>query len=140
MGIIEWLGESYTPGPVGTVDGPLRQRVARTRGALILRSLGALMFLGLVLAAVVESSGPPTLRTVATTAVLLTAYSLLGYFARPKPDMDNVGLAGGLVDHPFRYSDDLNRTLLFVEVLLFPGQLLAETALDLLRLVRGGRP
>jgi len=47
-----------------------------------------------------------------------------------------VGWLGGLVDHPFRYSDDVNRILLFLLVILLPGRFLSETFVDLLRLIR----
>jgi hypothetical protein len=82
----------------------------------------------LVFAAISHLGWPLTLRTVAGTAALLAAYSLLGYFVRPDPDMGNIG------HHPFRVSDGENRLLLLMALLLFPGRLVAETIVDLLLL------
>ena len=36
------------------------------------------------------------------------------------------GLMGGLIDHPFRWSDDMNRSPLFFKLALFPGYFLAR--------------
>lgn len=62
----------------------------------------------------------------ALAAGALMLYLVVGYFLRPRPNLDNVGLAGGLIDHPFRWSDDGNRFLWQLQIALFPGYLLAR--------------
>lgn len=57
----------------------------------------------------------------------IALYSSAGYFILPDPDYTNVGWLGGLIDNPFRVSDDLNRMLLFIMILLMPGRLIATT-------------
>ena len=58
------------------------------------------------------------------------AYLVFAYFARPEPDIFNVGLMGGLVDHPFRFSDDFNRFLMACKVMLMPGRFISEAFVD----------
>ena len=54
-------------------------------------------------------------------------YLMIAFFLRPRPNLDNVGWLGGLVDHPFRFSDDLNRGLGCLFVVLLPGRYVAES-------------
>ncbi len=39
----------------------------------------------------------------------------------------NVGLLGGLIDNPFRYTDDLNRMLIVLFILMYPGRVISTT-------------
>jgi hypothetical protein len=57
-------------------------------------------------------------------------YAAVGYLVRPEPNFDNTGIAGGLIDHPGRYSDDINRELIGANVLLGPGRFIAESLVD----------
>jgi hypothetical protein len=50
--------------------------------------------------------------------------------------MENLGLLGGAFDHPFRYWDDLNRQLLLLLILLWPGRFIAESIVDTFVLCR----
>ncbi|MHC1723541.1 MAG: hypothetical protein AB9836_10095 [Aminipila sp.] len=63
-------------------------------------------------------------------AAAITVYSVGGYFILPKPDYSNVGWFGGIFDNPFRISDDINRMLVFVMVILMPGRLFSTTVLS----------
>lgn len=60
----------------------------------------------------------------------------ISYYIVPKPDYSNVGWFGGLVDNPFRYSDDLNRILILFMVILYPGRFLAQTMIQAFYLIR----
>ena len=53
--------------------------------------------------------------------------------------MDNIGWLGGLMDHPFRYSDDINRGLLGLKLILMPGRLIAESVVDMAILLLNAR-
>jgi len=41
-----------------------------------------------------------------------------------------------LIDHPWRYSDDINRTLLTAQCFLGPGRFIAESLLDVRELFK----
>jgi hypothetical protein len=47
--------------------------------------------------------------------------------------MGNLGWFGGRMDNPFRYSDDINRFMLFLKVLFIPGRLLGIGITDLIK-------
>ena len=65
-------------------------------------------------------------------------YVVAGTLLRPKPDYSNVGWFGGLVDHPFRLSDDYNRFLIFLLLFLWPARVIGSGFVMLFRwLVRG---
>lgn len=66
----------------------------------------------------------------------IVAYSIAGYFVLPKPDYSNVGWLGGLIDNPFRVSDDFNRMLIFITVLLLPGRLISTTVVSWIELLK----
>jgi hypothetical protein len=63
-------------------------------------------------------------------AIFYLIYLPLGYFIRPRPRMDNLGLFGPFIGNPFRYSDDLNRFLLNLMIMLFPGRLVSTWIVD----------
>ena len=59
--------------------------------------------------------------------MILFIYCLISYKVIPQSDTSNIGLLGGLIDHPFRYSDDINRFLILLSILLYPGRFIATT-------------
>jgi hypothetical protein len=63
---------------------------------------------------------------------LLGFYLFVAFVINPKPDPRNVGWAGGLIDHPLRWSDDQNRMLFGLKVLLLPGRFAVAGVRDLL--------
>ena len=132
MSLFEWFGESYNPGPSGSVKLGGGNRPDRSRVAVIALFVISLVLLAGVYVLVVERAGISTPVALGITV----GYLLLGYFVHPKPDTSNIGWLGGLMDHPFRYSDDINRFLLFLMVFLLPGRFLAESLVDFCVLVR----
>ncbi|HOX91741.1 MAG TPA: hypothetical protein PLC54_02380 [Spirochaetales bacterium] len=51
----------------------------------------------------------------------------------PRPNTKDLGMLGGLMDHPFKYTDDQNRDLLFLKIILWPGRFMSRSILDGLR-------
>lgn len=62
--------------------------------------------------------------------VIMIVYSVAGYFIIPRPDYSNVGWLGGLINNPFRISDNINRMLVFILIILMPGRLISTTVLS----------
>jgi hypothetical protein len=135
MSLLEWLGESYSPEPLGEVEiggGPR----ARARWAVVVCFVLAAALLtawAYVVLYVWQVRSPEWL---AINAGVVLAYLLLGYWVHPAPDMENLGMLGGLFDHPFRYSDDLNRHMLFLLIVLWPGRFISESIMDTFMLCR----
>lgn len=84
------------------------------------------VMLGIIILAIAT-----TFKGVLIGGVITLIYCIMGYFAVPDPDMDDLGWAGGLINNPFRISDNINRTLLFFRIALAPGKFLAETLVAL---------
>jgi hypothetical protein len=142
MSFFEWLGESFDPGPSGETQFGPRHSGHRSRANVLIRSGISLSLLGGVGWLMFHEMGIREFADYRNTAVGVFFYAFVAYFVHPEPDTSNMGWLGGLVDHPFRYSDDVNRILLFLLVFLLPGRFLSEAFVDLLRLLRhaGHRP
>jgi len=134
MSLFEWLGESFNPGSVGGVTSHDNDR-SRTRLGAICTGVVALGLCSLPFFVGVGRNGL-SLERVGITLAVESIYIALAYYLKPEPDMENIGWLGGLMDHPFRYSDDVNRFLLFVAVVLFPGRLIGIGLVDFFRAFR----
>ena len=135
MSLFEWFGEAHSPGPVGSVETGRRARGERTRRLVLLRFVLAVLLLGVAFDQLMGLSRMRDEGAVLKVATALVAYLLLGYTVHPKPDPTNVGWLGGVIDHPFRYSDDINRFLFFLLLLLWPARFMAESCVDMIRLI-----
>ena len=127
MGLLEYLVERRNRGPVGSVDV---EPPEPSGSYLVLR--------GLVAAASIAAwtwflwSQVTTGTGLVLGVALSLAYLYVAYWLRPSPDVNNLGLWGTMIDHPFRFSDDVNRMLMFLYVFLWPGRFIAATVIDVL--------
>jgi hypothetical protein len=55
----------------------------------------------------------------------LALYVVVSYRINPKPDYSDVGWLGGLLNNPFRLSDNYNRWQSYLQAVLLPGKLMA---------------
>ena len=136
MSLFEWLFESFNPGPIGSVDLGTDDRSDRSRAMVIVSFLLAVAGLAgwaYLIVVVLEVRSPAALVAIGAGTLV---YLVLGYFVHPKPDTSNLGLVGGMMNDPFRYSDDVNRLLLTLLVVLVPGRFISEALVDMLRLVK----
>lgn len=133
MSIFELIGEKHNPGQFGRLDVEPPDRPPP--GPRALRAVVALAALGGWVAYLVVSSG--STQGLILGGVLTALYLAASAFLRPEPDYSNMGFMGGLVNHPFRYSDNINRFLLLLKILLTPGRLIVAGLLDLASSVRG---
>lgn len=128
MGLMEWLGERADPGNTGSLQIGVGNRNRRPGGPVLVTLV---ISFGLVFLAFVfweTRIGGKFSTFVAVTVV----YLVLSYLVHPKPDTSNLGWFGGAVDNPFRYSDDLNRFLLFLFIALWPGRFITHSLIDVL--------
>ncbi|HUE69552.1 MAG TPA: hypothetical protein VMP01_01580 [Pirellulaceae bacterium] len=72
---------------------------------------------------------PPWNAALVSLGILLI-YIGVSFFCRPKCNSDNMGWFGGMANDPFQYSDNINRFLFQLHMLLGPGRFAAETLLD----------
>ena len=137
MSLVEWFGERLSSGPIGTVEtgapdpGHWHPRLVVARGIL-----GTLV-LGLAVGGLISVTDSVVQATLALGS--LGVYCFVAYHITPHPDYANVGWLRGLVNNPFRISDDLNRWLVLLRVLLWPGRFVTVSLRDLGWLLRGRR-
>lgn len=123
--------DDWDPGPRGDVDLHEPRPVPVLAGPTIARFVFTLvLFFGLVLGSLLWPAEPSLVFT-AQVSVGALAYVIVGTILRPKPRTDNMGMAGGLIDNPFQYSDDINRSLFGLSLLLLPGQFLGNSVIDM---------
>jgi len=135
MSFMEFWGEQTNPGSVGRV-GISTEHAACTSPVLV---WGRVLFLGAAVPVLwmLAAMNIPLPAWQAWTAVIggTLIYAGIAYFVDPQPDMENIGWCGGFVDNPCRYSDDLNRNLVGLQILFGPGRFMVESAADWLALM-----
>ncbi len=135
MDLFEWLGEMFNPGPVGDIKFGGRGSDEKRPWAIVFYFCLTILMIGGIYYLVHAIIGFVSFKSIAYTAAGVFLYCLVSYFISPQADTSNIGWLGGLVDHPFRYSDDLNRWLLFFALILFPGLFIAQSIVDFVRFV-----
>ena len=132
MSLFEWFGESFNPGPVGHIDvtgRPLFAKPVKRFWAIAVMFAGfAVLYFGALL--ILSFTHPWVL------CLGFVLYLLLCYFLTPVADSSNIGWAGGLINNPFRISDDINRFLIIFYLFLLPGKLVVFAFQTLYRLVK----
>ena len=76
-------------------------------------------------------------KSILISFIFPALYIALGFFFRPQADVDDLGWFGGMMDNPFSFTDDYNRGLLGLRVLLLPGLLLATPYAIIIRRLAG---
>lgn len=135
MGLIELIGELIRPGEIGTVDITKREKEKRI-GILIVKTILSIASVMGIYYLIYGISFH--IKELLLFVVVMIVYSALGYFILPRPDYSNVGWLGGVFDNPFRISDDINRMLVFILIILIPGRLISTTVLSWIELIKKG--
>lgn len=134
MRLFEWLGEWHKPGPVGRIRFRRNQNEdgAPPRLWIILATIvGQGLFWMLTYLIFQQSSW----QIIIGVLLGLFIYIILSFFIEPAPRYDNLGWFGGLVNHPFRVSDNINRFLLIFDVILTPGKLISYSFIIIYQLL-----
>ena len=132
MSLLELLGPKKTEN-LGTLELDKNNKPAPMTGGRLAKFLLALALLAAALVAIYSSSRKGLLY------LGLGAYLVASYFIKAKPNTSDLGMLGGLVDHPFKYTDDVNRALLFLKIALAPGKFVSRSIVDGFRAGRGRR-
>lgn len=67
--------------------------------------------------------------------IVFGVYLFLALIMRPEPKYSNMGWLNGLIDNPFRITDDYNRTLFLLLIILYPGRIITESLIYLVQLI-----
>jgi hypothetical protein len=132
VGWYEIVGERADPQEVGGVKLNTFYETRRKRpGMVLLKTLGLVLMIAAGFAVTVPWLPMAIWKSSTLVAGLMLMYVGLAFFVRPEPNMDNLGLLGGLINDPLHYSDNLNRALFQAHCLLGPGRFAAGTLLDI---------
>ena len=74
---------------------------------------------------------PVTLVSATSFAGLMLVYLGIAWLVRPQPNYNNMGWAGGLINTPFKLSDDLNRMLMQLKIVFWPGRWVTQSLIEL---------
>ncbi len=119
MGLFEFIGEAMNPGSVGRIQSNKGINKNVNIRTLVLKSIiSGGIIIGLYFLIFGRSF---YLKGLLIYLGIMFVYCIIGFYIVPKPDYSNIGWLGGLIDHPFRYSDDLNRMLIFFCYCLISG-------------------
>lgn len=134
MGMFEYFFERKRPKTVGSIDKN-KKSIPPIRTPLLLFKL--VVSIGM-LAGIFYATLFQNLNIINTIIfiIALLIYCFISYNYIPQPNYSNMGLFGGLIDHPFKFSDDVNRMLRLLLVLLYPGRFIATTMIQTLIAVR----
>jgi len=127
MGLIELIGESIRPGKIGTIDTTKGEKEKRI-GILIVKTILSISIVAVLYYLIFGIS--VHLKELLLFVAVMAVYSIIGYFISPKPDYSNIGWFGGVFDNPFKISDDINRMLIFIMIILMPGRLISTTVVS----------
>ena len=134
MSMYEFWSESGNPGSTGSVDINTDHIAQRNVWVVMFKVFVAtIMTAGLfwVLYHFLPMYFPITgWHVIGTPTILVLLYIGFSFFVIPRPDTDNLGWMGGMVNDPFRYTDDWNRSLVSLNHTLAPGRFIAGTILD----------
>jgi len=126
VSLFEYLGDNNSE-DVGTVEKAEHKKEISLTPSVITKGIIGITLLGLIEWGIIVSGYPFILN------ILLLIYLVISYNVNPKPRMDKLGMLGGLIDHPFKYTDDINRTMFFLKIVLFPGRIIGIPIVELFK-------
>jgi hypothetical protein len=130
VSIFAWLGEAIRPGPVGKIEFGKPLKRTRRRIVVLIRFTAAVAIVVLLLRYVLLDINNHWIQGAELILVAAFVYLVLGYFVHPRAETSSMGWLGGLVDNPFRLSDDINRWLVLLEIILLPGRFISSSFVE----------
>jgi hypothetical protein len=137
MGMLDPLEGKDVEGRVGSLELGEDLGRFRSRGQVLRDLVIASILVPDAVAAIVWMS--PPVAAMATAVAGLLVYCLVAFFVRARPNHDHIGHVAGTIGNPFRISDDANRALLLIAVILAPGRYASVSLVDGIRLLRNGQ-
>jgi hypothetical protein len=125
MGLFEWLFERGNYHKVGSIktNNEVQEAAPNRFTFWFIILVGQIMNWGIVYILVRAELKTPIENKLNWLLVFIT-YFIFAYLLRPEPTPGNMGWFGGLIDNPFRITDDINRIIFFLMLFLIPGRVI----------------
>ena len=124
MSIFEWFFEKDNPGPTGSIE-TYHHKLYWPRIWIIIAGIAALAVVIFFIYYVPFNRFKNFEMGEACVAILFgLAYLVTSYYIYIKPDYDNMGFLG-FINNPFKYTDDVNRFMIFFQAVLLPGKIIS---------------
>jgi len=134
MSIFEWFFERNNPGPTGSIE-TYHHKLYWPRIWIIIAGLTALFaVLFFIYAVPFHRFEGFESKSAYLGSFFTLCYLVASYYIYVKPDYKNMGFLG-FIDNPFRYTDDINRFMLFFQLFLLPGKILTIPIVNLFSLL-----
>lgn len=130
MSFYEYWCEQYDPQPIGSVELNTEHVAQRSEWVVFFKLIAAMLMAAGLFWLPFHFLPLTGWHSVVVAAGIALIYVGLAFFFIPEANTDNLGWMGGMVDDPFHYSDDWNRSLMFFNAVLGPGRFIAGTMLD----------
>jgi len=122
MSLLEIIGESANPGPIGRISRKREPDSPKNKN-LLFHFLIAVTSLFIVEYTYLDTNkGTQMNIDFWIFNGILLAYLLIGYYITIIPNTSNLGWVPFVIDNPFRFSDDINRFSILMMLLLMPGK------------------
>ena len=135
MDLFGWLFERHNPGPTGSFEKHYNRRV-RTHFSIIAGGIASLLAVIVPYYFIVDQHGF-SWKALGIYAVSVIIYLLISYRVNPVAETRNMGWFG-FINNPFKYTDDINRILLFFKIFFYPGRLIGIGLADFWELINSG--
>lgn len=136
MSLFEIIGELITPGPIGGLD--FGDHVSNDK----LKYIPIRFAISLIIICLIEYYFVfrPDIFDVKSAFVkvniILWTYLLISYVLRVKPNYSNTGWVPFLINNPFRFSDNINRFLVLIEIIFYPGKYISRSIIGFIKYCR----
>lgn len=130
MGILEIIGELIKPGKIGGINFN-KKGLKNNQKLIIIRFIISLttilLFEYLIL---IKNDHYYDFRYMLKVNVFLIIYLIFSYKIKIKPNYGNLGWVPFLINNPFKFSDNINRLLVIINILMVPGKYISRNIRD----------
>lgn len=126
MSLFELIGELINPGPIGEIDFRDTGKTDHEKFIPVRFVISLIMLIAIEYLFLHQPSHYNNPGYILRVNAVLLVYLLISRQIRVRPDTKNLGWIPFLINNPFRISDNINRFLFVVNVLVMPGKYIAK--------------
>lgn len=133
MSLFEFFGETVNPGEMGSIKPSDKRYKPKNVWIIILGIISLSLTIAFSVFVIQKSS---SIDSMLISFLFSFLYLILAFRIQFRIPQNNIGWFGTPIDNPFRISDDYNRVLLLLQVILLPGKLISTSLFNLFTFLR----